>query len=282
MVLSDRAVTSSSAGVARRNNVTMLGNPSGPVLMFAHGFGCDQGMWSRVVPYFSDDYRIVMFDHVGAGQSDLAAYDSDKYASLDGYAQDLLELCEVLDLEEVTLVAHSVSSMMAVAAAGQRPQQFEQLVLVAPSPCYVDEPSSGYVGGFSAHDIEELLASMDHNYFAWAANIAPMVMGNPEVPELGVELEGSFCQTNPDTAREFARVTFLSDSRELLARVTVPTLVLQCSDDALAPVEVGRYISGQMADCGLVQLRATGHCPHVSAPAETANAILTYLHRPGR
>jgi sigma-B regulation protein RsbQ len=265
-----------------RNSVRMTGNPTGPVLMFAHGFGCDQGMWSRVVPYFADVYRIVLFDHVGAGHSDPAAYNKGKYSSLNGYAQDLLELCEALDLQDVTLIAHSVSSMMAVTATGHQPHRFKQLILVAPSPRYIDEPSSGYVGGFSAQDIDELLGSMDNNYFAWAAAIAPMVMGNPDTPELGVELEGSFCQTNPDTARDFARVTFLSDSRHLLAAVTVPTLVLQSSDDALAPAEVGRYIHERIPQCDLTHLRATGHCPHVSAPAETATAILTYLHGPGR
>jgi sigma-B regulation protein RsbQ len=278
----DTALASSPAALlTHRNSVTMLGNPTGPVLMFAHGFGCDQGMWSRVLPYFAAEYQIVLFDHVGAGHSDPGAYNSAKYSSLDGYAQDLLELCEGFDLHEVTLIAHSISSMMAVAAAGKRPQRFKQLILVAPSPSYIDEPSSGYVGGFSAQDIDELLASMDNNYFAWAAAIAPMVMGNPDTPELGLELQSSFCQTNPATARDFARVTFQSDSRDLLAAVSVPTLVLQCSDDALAPVEVGRYISGRIPDCELIQLDATGHCPHVSAPAETANAILRYLHGAG-
>ncbi len=273
----DDGALSPVALLARRNSVTIVGNPDGPVLMFAHGFGCDQGMWSRIVPYFADAYRIVLFDHVGAGNSDPAAYESGKYSSLEGYANDLLELCDALDLEEVTMIAHSVSAMMAVTAAGRQPRRFKRLILIAPSPCYIDEPSSGYVGGFSAPDIDELLASMDNNYFAWASAIAPMVMGNSDRPELGLELQGSFCQTNPGPARDFARVTFLSDSRDLLATVTVPTVVLQCSDDALAPVAVGRYISGRMLDCALVELRATGHCPHISAPGETATAIMVFL-----
>jgi sigma-B regulation protein RsbQ len=263
-----------------RNNVTFAGKADGPVVVFAHGFGCDQNMWRRVLPFFADNYRIVLFDHVGAGGSDPAAYDPDKYSALSGYAADLVELCDALDLRDVTLVAHSISSMMAVTAAAQHPDRFRRLVLVAPSPCYIDDPSQGYVGGFSSADIDELLASMDNNYFAWAASIAPMVMGNPESPELGTELAGSFCQTNPATARDFARVTFLSDTRDLLTAVTVPTLVLQCSDDALAPVEVGRYVTDRIAGSHLVQLQATGHCPHVSAPAETAQAILAYLHDP--
>lgn len=207
--------------LVHRNNVTILGNPDGPVIVFAHGFGCDQGVWSRMLPFFVDEYRVVLFDHVGAGGSDPEAYDRHKYSSLSGYARDLLELCEVLDLLGVTVVAHSVSSMMAITAAAQQPDRFRQLILVAPSPSYIDDPAEGYVGGFSRVDIDELLASMDNNYFAWAAEIAPMVMGNPQAPELGAELIGSFCQTNPDSAREFARVTFLTDSRPLLAAVTV-------------------------------------------------------------
>lgn len=263
--------------VAQRTNVTTAGLADGPVMLFAHGFGCDQNMWRRVVPAFVKDYRIVLFDHVGAGRSDIAAYDRDKYASLDGYAQDILELCGEMDLRDVVLVGHSVSAMMAIVAAAAEPSRFSGLVLVAPSPCYIDDPCAGYVGGFSRADIDDLLASLDSNYFAWAAAMAPMVMGNPESPELGTELAGSFCQTNPDIAYHFARTTFLSDTRRLLPQVTTPALVLQCSDDLLAPVEVGQYVHEQLAGSTLVQLAATGHCPHVSAPEETAAAIVRYL-----
>ncbi|WP_336029209.1 alpha/beta fold hydrolase [Geodermatophilus sp. FMUSA9-8] len=264
--------------VLDRNNVTISGRQDGPVLLFAHGFGCDQDMWRKVIPVFTDDYRVVAFDHVGAGQSDPAAYESGKYSSLEGYAQDLLEICAELNLREVTLVAHSVSAMMAVVAAVAEPSRFAHLVLVGPSPSYIDDPATGYVGGFSRTDIEDLLESLDSNYFAWAAAIAPMVMGNPDSPELGEELAGSFCRTNPDTAREFARVTFLSDTRHLLSQVVTPTLVLQCSEDMLASVEVGQYVHQQIVGSTLVQLAATGHCPHVSAPEETAAAIADYLH----
>ena len=263
--------------LVRRHNVTVVGNLDGPVVMFAHGFGCDQNMWARLLPFFTDDYKVVLFDHMGAGSSELAAYDRDKYSSLSGYAADIVELCTGLGLTEVSLVAHSISSMMAVEAAGERPGLFKRLVLVAPSPSYIDDPENGYVGGFSRADIEELLSSMDNNYLAWAANIAPMVMGNQETPELGEELKESFCRTNPETAREFARVTFLTDSRPLLRAVETPTLVLQCSDDALAPVEVGRYVSEHIAGSQLARLRATGHCPHVSSPVETAGVILAFL-----
>jgi sigma-B regulation protein RsbQ len=263
--------------VAARNHVTVTGRPDGPVMLFAHGFGCDQDMWRRIVPAFEPDHRVVLFDHVGAGHSDPEAYDRDKYATLDGYAQDLLEICAELELTDVVLVAHSVSAMMAVVAAAAEPARFSRLVLVAPSPCYVDDPGSGYVGGFSREDIDGLLESMDSNYFAWTAAMAPMVMGNADAPELGQELAGSFCRTNPDVARQFARVTFLSDTREALGRVTTPALVLQCSDDLLAPVDVGRYVHDRLAGSTFVQLAATGHCPHVSAPEETAAAITQYL-----
>lgn len=266
-----------SSTVAERNHVTTAGRRDGPVMLFAHGFGCDQGLWRRLLPYFADDYRLVLFDHVGAGRSDLAAYDKGKYASIDGYAHDLLEICEEMQLQDVVLVAHSVSAMMAVAAAVEQPARFARLVLVSPSPCYIDDPDDGYVGGFSREDIEGLLESLDSNYFAWAAAMAPMVMGNPSTPELGEELTGSFCRTNPEIADDFARVTFLSDTRDLLGQVTTPALVLQCSDDALAPPEVGQYMHDRLTGSTLVQLAATGHCPHVSAPEETGAEVLRYL-----
>ncbi|MFZ3417450.1 alpha/beta fold hydrolase [Arthrobacter sp. 3Tela_A] len=265
--------------VSARNNVRILGNSAGPVVMFGHGFGCDQGMWRRVLPYFTPDYRVVLFDHVGAGGSDKDAYTPAKYATLQGYVQDLLEICAELDLRDVTFVGHSVSAMMAVAAAAEAPEAFANLVLLASSPSYMDRPEDGYSGGFSAADIDELLVSLDANYLVWAAAMAPMIMGNPDSPELHNELEGSFCRLDPAVARDFARVSFRSDVREQLAEVKVPSLILQCSDDLLAPPHIGTYTQEKMPDATLVQLRATGHLPHVSAPAETAEAILSYLSR---
>ncbi|GAC1375371.1 MAG: alpha/beta hydrolase [Pseudarthrobacter sp.] len=234
-------------------------------------------MWRKLLPYFADDYRLVLFDHVGAGLSDVDAYDREKYGSLEGYAADLLEICAVLDLEDVILVGHSVSAMIAVIAAVQEPTRFSRLVLVAPSPRYTNDPSSGYVGGFTPEDIEGLLASLDNNYFAWAAALAPMVMGNPEEPGLTEDLRGSFCRTDPSIARHFAGVTFLSDSRSELDRLRTCSLILQCSDDLLAPPEVGRYLHKRLEGSTLVQLQATGHCPHVSAPEQTAGVIRQYL-----
>jgi sigma-B regulation protein RsbQ len=271
------AATAPVSPVIRRNHVTEAGRADGPVMMFAHGFGCDQDMWRRLLPAFGHDYRLVLFDHVGAGRSDIGAYDRTKYGTLDGYAADLLEICACLELKDVILVAHSVSAMMAVIAAAREPGRFSQLVLVAPSPRYIDDPADGYVGGFSREDIEGLLTSLDSNYFAWAAALAPMVMGNPENPALAEDLRASFCRTDPSIAHHFARVTFLSDSRKALEGVNTKCLILQCSDDLLAPPEVGSYPHARLEQSTLVQLQATGHCPHVSDPETTAKEILRYL-----
>ena len=258
-----------------RNNVRVSGNPSGPPMLFAHGFGCDQNMWRYVAPAFADDYRIVLFDHVGAGQSDHGAYSPEKYSTLAGYADDVLEICDELDLVDVVFVGHSVSSMIGVLAAAQDPERFASLVLVGPSPRYVND--EGYVGGFTGEDIEELLDSLDSNYLGWSQAMAPVIMGMPERPELGEELTNSFCRTDPEIARHFARVTFLSDNRADLSSVTVPTLVLQCSHDVIAPRSVGEYVSQAIPDSRLVVLAATGHCPNLSAPEETVRAIKAFL-----
>jgi sigma-B regulation protein RsbQ len=263
---------------AARNNVTVKGNPAGRPLVFAHGFGCDQNMWRDVVPRFADDYRIVLFDHVGAGGSDLGAYDVDRYSSLEGYADDLLQVCDELDLHDVVLVAHSVSAMIGVLAAVRRPELFSRLVLVSPSARYIDD--DGYIGGFTRSDIDELLESLDSNYLGWSSAMAPVIVGNADRPELGEALTASFCRTEPEIAKRFARVTFLSDNRADLARLQVPALVLQCSDDVIAPVEVGRYVADTIPDATFVMLDATGHCPNLSAPEQTADAIDRYLRQP--
>lgn len=260
-----------------RNHVTQTGRPHGPVVLLAHGFGADQTAWGDVVPALGEHHRVVLLDHVGAGRSDLSAYDRDKYSTLGGYVDDVLEVCVELDLREVTLIAHSISAMMALMAAVREPQRFSRLVLVAPSPCYIDDPATGYVGGFSREDIEELLESLDANFYTWASTIAPMVMGNPDRAELGERLTGSFQATDPDIAQHFAHVTFFSDVRGLLDQVTVPALLLQCVDDVLAPPEVGDYLHARLAGSTLVHLEAAGHCPHLSAPEEVVEAVLGYL-----
>ena len=260
--------------VLTRNNVVVSGRPDGPVLLFAHGFGCDQHMWRGVAPAFAADYRVVLFDLVGAGRSDTSAYDRERYGTLHGYAEDVLEICAALDLRQVVFVGHSVSATIGVLAAAEEPDRFAKLVLVAPSPCFIDD--EGYAGGFTREDIEGLLESLDSNYLGWSAAMAPVIAG-PDNPEAGAELTNSFCRTDPEIARHFARVTFLSDNRADLARVRTPALVLQCSDDALAPEAVGRYVHEQLPGSRLVLLAATGHCPNLSAPAETVAAIKAFL-----
>ena len=248
-------------------------------MLFAHGFGCDQNMWRFVAPAFEDEFRVILFDHVGSGGSDLAAYDPDRYSSLAGYAEDVLALCEALQLQDVVFVGHSVSAMIGVVANLAAPDLFDKLVLIGPSPRYIDD--GDYVGGFAEEDIDELLDSLDSNYLGWSSAMAPEIMGNADRPELGAELTASFCRTDPDIARRFARVTFLSDNRDDLARVTTPTLVLQCSDDAIAPVPVGKFVRDSMPNSSLVMLEATGHCPNLSAPEQTIAAIAEFVRPDG-
>jgi len=261
--------------VARRNNVRVLGNPHGRPLVFAHGFGCSQEVWRRVAPHFLDDYLVVTFDHVGAGQSDLAAYDRSKYDALDGYASDVLEILAELDLTDVVFVGHSVSSMIGVLAANADPSRFGALVLVGPSPRYVND--GDYVGGFERADITELLDTLDANYLGWSAAMAPVIMGNADRPELGEELTESFCRVDPSIARHFAHVTFLSDNRGDLARVSVPTLILQCMDDVIAPTAVGDYVHAQIPGSTLVTIPVAGHIPSLSGPEHVVAAMREYL-----
>lgn len=261
--------------ILERNNVRVTGRGSKPI-MFAHGFGCDQNMWRFVAPAFENDYKVVLFDYVGAGKSDVGAYDARRYASLEGYARDVLDIIEELDLHDVTFVGHSVSSMIGVLAANQAPQRFARLILLGPSPRYIDDPP-GYVGGFNRADIDGLLDMMDRNFIGWANYLAPVIMGNAERPELGHELEESFCSTDPQIARQFAEVTFNADNRGDLKHVRVPSLVVQCSDDVIAPRQVGEYVHAALPGSAFRMMRATGHCPHVSHPGETIEVIREYL-----
>ena len=259
---------------SERNNVRVRGGP-GQAIVFAHGFGCDQNMWRFVAPAFEADFRTVLFDNVGAGGSDLSAYDPVKYATLHGYADDLIEIVRELDLTRTVFVGHSVSAMIGVLAALEAPELYAKLVLVGPSPRYIDE--GDYLGGFDSGQIEDLLAFLDENPTAWSQAIAPAIMGNPDRPELGEELTTSFCSTDPAVAKAFARVTFTSDNRADLPRVTTSTLILQCSDDIIAPEAVGRYVHDRIAGSQLVRLKATGHCPNLSAPAEVVAAIQGFV-----
>ena len=264
-----------SRAVLRRNNVTVSGNPAGRPIVFAHGFGCSQEMWSRVLPNFEADYRVIAFDHVGSGGSDLAAYDPAKYDSLHGYADDVVEILEALELTDVVFVGHSVSSMIGVLAAADHPERFGALILVGPSPRYIN--TGDYVGGFEQADIDALLDALDANYLGWSATMAPVIAGNPDRPEIGGELTASFCRTDPSIASHFAQVTFLSDNRDDLARVATPTLVIQCADDVIAPDAVGTYVHARIPGSVLVRLDATGHTPNLSGPDELTRAVLDYL-----
>jgi sigma-B regulation protein RsbQ len=260
--------------VLERNHVTVAGRGTRPML-FAHGYGCDQRMWRLVAPAFDDDYRLVLFDHVGSGRSDLSAYDRAKYSSLHGYADDVLEICAALDLRDIVFVGHSVSAMIGALAAIKQPERFARLVLIGPSPRYIDD--ADYAGGFSEDDIRELLAFQDSNYLGWSGALAPVIMGNPERPALAEELTNSFCRTDPEIAKQFAAVTFRSDNRDDLPSVPVRSLILQCREDAIAPPAVGEYVHARLPDSELVVLDATGHCPHLSAPEETVAAIKAFL-----
>ncbi len=243
-------------------------------MVFAHGFGCDQAMWRFVAPAFRDRYRTVLFDHVGAGGSDLGSYDAAKYADLGGYAEDLMEIGRELGLRGAVFVGHSVGCMIGMLASFKAPELFGSLILVGPSPRYIND--GDYMGGFTADQVDELLESLADNYMGWSAAMAPAIMGNTARPELGAELANSFCRTDPDIAKAFARVTFTSDNRADLPKVSVPTLVLQCSEDLIAPVEVGNYVHRHIPGSKLVRLRATGHCPNLSAPDETIAAIRAF------
>jgi sigma-B regulation protein RsbQ len=261
--------------VSKRNHVKVAGGGTQPML-FAHGFGCDQNMWRFVAPAFADDYKLVLFDYVGSGRSDLSAYDAERYATLDGYAQDVLDVCHALDLRDVVFVGHSVSAMIGVLAARREPERFAHLIMIGPSPRYLNDPPE-YAGGFERSDIEGLLDTMDKNYIGWANHLGPAIMKNPERPELSAELTESFCSTDPVIARRFAEATFFADNRNDLAGLRIPSLVLQCSEDIIAPREVGEYVHRELPGSTLRMMQATGHCPHMSAPEETIALMREYL-----
>lgn len=260
--------------VFERNNV-VVGGTAAKAMIFAHGFGCDQNMWRFVAPAFAGDFTTILYDQVGAGKSDLTAYDTKKYASLDGYSDDLVEIGQALGLRNAVFVGHSVSAMIGALASIKAPDLFESLVMVGPSPRYIDD--AGYKGGFSAQQIEELLSFLADNHMGWSQAMAPVIMGNPQRPELGEELTNSFCRTDPDIAREFARATFMSDNRADLSRVSVRTLIIQCKEDVIASQAVGEYVQAHIPNSELKVINATGHCPNLSAPDEVIAAIRAFV-----
>jgi sigma-B regulation protein RsbQ len=262
--------------ILKRNHVTVSGNGT-QAMVFAHGYGCDQQVWSDIIKGFEDDYTIVTFDYVGAGRSELDAYSSQRYSTLNGYAQDILEVYEALGLKDTILVGHSVSSMIGLLAAVEQPELFSKLIFLGPSPRYLND--GDYFGGFERQDLDDLFAMMDNNYLGWSRALAPSIMGNPDRPELGERLTNNFCATDPEIAQQFARVTFLSDNRADLPKLTVPSLTLQCSKDIIAPIQVGQYMHDHLQHNTLVIMDAEGHCPHMSAPAETIRQMQAYLKK---
>lgn len=260
--------------VIERNNIKVSGS-SGRAMIFAHGFGCDLNMWRFVAPAFEDTNTTILFDHVGAGGSELAAYDAAKYSSLSGYADDLVEIGEELDLKDAIFVGHSVSSMIGILASLKSPGMFGDLILVGPSPRYINDGE--YVGGFSPEEIDELLESLADNHMGWSAAMAPAIMGNADRPELGEELTASFCRTDPAIAKAFARVTFTSDNRADLEKVVARTLIMQCRDDIIAATQVGEYVHERVPGSQIAYLNASGHCPNLSAPAEVVAAIRAFV-----
>ena len=260
--------------VIKRNNISIKGKGS-QIIMFAHGFGCDQNMWRYVTPAFEQDYKIVLFDQVGAGESDFSAFIPEKYDKLEGYADDIIEIATSLQLQNIIFVGHSVSAIIGIIASQKSPKLFKSLILVAPSPAYIND--GDYIGGFTKPEINELLESLDNNHLGWSITMAPVIMGNPEKNELSEELAHSFCRTDPQILKHFARTTFFSDKRELLSLVKMPSLILQCSNDLIAPQVVGEYMHQQMSGSHLVLMKATGHCPNLSAPEETIEAITQFL-----
>lgn len=260
--------------VLTRNNVHVSGHGSA-TMVFAHGFGCDQNMWRLMAPGFEDRFRVITFDLVGSGLSDLGAYDKHKYQSLQGYADDVLQIIDQLEPGPIVYVGHSVSAMIGMLADLKAPGRFAAHVMIGPSPCYINR--GGYVGGFEQADIDSLLETLESNYLGWSSSMAPAIMGSPGQPELGVELTNSFCRTDPEIAKHFARVTFLSDNRADIARLQTPTLILQCTDDIIAPQAVGEYMHRTMPRATLKLIENTGHCPHLSAPSACTGAVEEFL-----
>jgi len=263
-----------SKEIIARNNIQIIGEGE-RVLLFGHGFGCDQNTWRAIVPAFKEGFKIVLFDYVGAGKSDLSAYEESRYGSLNGYALDVIEICTVLDLQDVIFVGHSVSSMIGLLAVKKYQSRFKKIIFIGPSPCYLNKP--GYEGGIDPEDLDDLLDVMDSNYLGWSATMAPLIMGIDNSGELSKSLEASFCATDPSIARRFARVTFTSDNREDLTGVEIPSLTIQCNDDFLTSVTIAEYINRHMSFNEIALLDSSGHCPHLSDPNGVIKAIKNFI-----
>ncbi len=261
--------------IIRRNNIKIFGDCE-QVMFFVHGYGCDQSMWRYVTPTFEPHYKIVLIDLVGSGKSEKENYDYDRYSDLRSYAEDIIEICDLLNFKDIVYVGHSVSAMIGALIDVEKPDLIKDLILIGPSPCYVNDEN--YHGGFTKADIDQMLETLDSNYLGWSSTMAPVIMGNPERPELAGELENSFCQNDPKIAKHFARVTFTGDNRSDLKNVEVKSLIIQSNQDAIAGIDVGKYVHENIKNSEFVIIDAIGHCPHLSAPKATAFAIKNYLN----
>lgn len=262
--------------ILQRNNIVTLGQGE-QTLVFAHGFGSDQTAWRHQVAAFQANYKIVLFDHVGAGKSDMAAYSPRRYSSLYSYAEDLLELCAQLKLSQVILIGHSVSGMVSLLAALVDPSRFKQLIFLGASPRYVNDPATNYIGGFEQSDLDALYAAMSTNYYVWVSGFAPIAMGNPEKPELAIEFANTLAAIRPDIAQAVARVIFQSDHRSELSKLKVPAVILQSNNDIAVPLVVGEYLAKNLPQSKLININARGHFPHISAPEVVTNTIAECL-----
>ncbi|ARD48227.1 alpha/beta hydrolase [Sporosarcina sp. P37] len=260
--------------IIKRNAVRITGTGQ-ETIVFAHGFGCDQTVWNRLIPAFEKQYRVITFDYVGSGQSDKSAYTAERYETLSGYAQDVIEICDALNLKDILYVGHSVSGMIGVLASIERPDLMSKLIMIGPSPHYLNEPD--YYGGFEREDIDELLDMMEMNYKEFTKYLAPIAMKNEDRPHLSAEFESMLYTNNPGIARRFAEATFMSDVREELSKVTVRTLILQPTEDSIVPLEVGEYIQQRIPNSELVVMQAKGHNPHISHPEETIRDIKRFI-----
>lgn len=259
----------------KKNNVNILGKGK-HVLLFVHGYGCNQNMWRFMTPDFEDDYKVILMDLVGYGESDIKSFDKEKYSSLKGYATDIIDVCQELDLKQITLIGHSVSSMIGLHVSLMAPELIDHLIMIGPSPCYINQDN--YIGGFSKADIDELIDTLNSNYLGWSSAITPVIMGNPDQPELTDELNNSFCQTDPEIAKQFAKVTFMGDERKYLEECSAKTLIIQSKKDIIAPIEVGKFVHSKIKNSELKILNINGHCPHMSSPKATTKAIKEYLN----
>lgn len=265
--------------ILKRNNVNIIGKGE-KTIVFGHGLACDQKIWDTILPYFEEDYQIVLYDYVGSGDSDFSAFDTERYSTMHGYAKDLLEILEAIDVGEVIFVGHSVSAMIGILASIEKPEYFENLILIGSSPRYLNEHPN-YHGGYDESDIEELITMMEMNFSGWATLAAANFMNNPDRPLLTEQLIEVYNEEDPAMMKSFAEVVFLSDHRQDLPEVTIPSLIMQCSEDSIVPLESAEYLHKHLKNSKLIVMEATGHYPQISYPEETVNTILEYINVAG-